>query len=104
MGWFGGLLDLLRTVDGLLQVERKHAAAIDDLRERIARLETERLVLVAEVKAAAASAASVAASQHVADIARRQGALEAQVHRPPKPAPSRRLPPASRTAADRLPD
>lgn len=104
MGWFGGLLDLLRTVDGLLQAERKHAAAIDDLRERIAKLKTERRVLVAEVKAAAASATSVAASQHVADIARRHGALEPQVGRPADPAPRRRLPSATRAAADRVPD
>jgi hypothetical protein len=57
MSWFGGVRDLFRSIDGLLQVEQRHAAFIQDLRERIGRLEVREPVLVA--------AASAAAAQHV---------------------------------------
>ncbi|MDR3529093.1 MAG: hypothetical protein P4L90_00850 [Rhodopila sp.] len=60
-------------------VEQKHGAAIEDLKERIARLEAREPVLIAEAKIASATAASAAATQHVGDLARRLGILDEQV-------------------------
>lgn len=79
MSWLSGLRDLFRVVDGLMLVEQKHGAAIEDLKERIARLEAREPVLIAEAKIASATAASAAATQHVGDLARRLGILDEQV-------------------------
>jgi len=81
------LLSGVRAFDRLLQLEEKlvaaleaQAADIQGLKDRLTRLEehvrAREDVLVAEAKGAAASVASVAASQHVSDIARRLGALD----------------------------
>ena len=75
MAWFSTALDLLRKVDRLLTVEAKHSDAIENLRDRVSKLETERALLVAEASASAASAASAMAGHHMADIARRVGIL-----------------------------
>jgi hypothetical protein len=56
------------------------AAEIQCLKDRLTKLEehvgAREEILVAEAKGAAAAVASVAASQHVADISRRLGAME----------------------------
>ncbi len=79
MSWLSNLRDLLRAIDGLLQLERRHGAAIDDLKQRVARLEAREPVLVAEAKAAASAAASAVAAQHIGDLARRLGVMEEQL-------------------------
>jgi hypothetical protein len=81
MSWLSGLRDLFRIVDGLMVVEQRHSAALEDLADRIARLEAREPLLIAEAKMASATAASVAATQHVGDLARRLGILEEQVRR-----------------------
>lgn len=88
MAWFSDLRNLIRTLDGLLEVERRHDALINNLRDRLLRLEAAEPVLIAEAKAAAATAASAVAAQHVADLARRVGVLEEQMRRR---SPTRRL-------------
>jgi phage shock protein A len=89
------LLALFRKLDGLMQLEAKHGAAIARLeadvmalQDRITRLETRDAVLIAEAKGAASAAATVATTSTVADLARRVGALEERSR-------SRRLPPPS---------
>jgi hypothetical protein len=79
MGWFNGVLDLIRAIDGLMRVEDKHCALIENLKNRVLHPEAREAVLVAEAKAAAAAAAAAASAQHVADLARRLGVLEEQV-------------------------
>ncbi len=76
MSWFTGLRDLLRGVDALMQIEQKHGTAIEGLKDRVGKLEVGGAVLIAEAKSAASSAASAAVMQHIADLARRIGALE----------------------------
>ena len=78
------LWGLVRRIDRLAGLEERHQQAIDGLREdltvlqaRVMRLESREHVVVAEAKAAAGIAASVAASAHVADLARRIGVLKA---------------------------
>jgi hypothetical protein len=81
------LLSGVRAFDRLLQLEEKLVAALEaqasdiqGLKDRLTKLEeyvrAREDVLVAEAKGAAAAVASVAASQHVSDIARRLGAME----------------------------
>lgn len=84
MSWLG----LVRTVDRLLELEAKHGRLIeaqskrlDDLADRINKLEAREQVLIAEAKGAAGSAASMVASQHVSDLARHVGGLDERVRR-----------------------
>ena len=79
MGWFSGARDLIRAIDGLMQVEHKHGALIENLKNRVLHLEARETALVAEAKAAASAAASAVSAQHIADLARRLGVLEEQV-------------------------
>lgn len=76
MAWLSTALDLLRKADRLPTLETKHADPIANLKERVAKLESERDLLLVEAKAAAASAASSAVAQTIADLARRVGGLE----------------------------
>jgi hypothetical protein len=92
MGWVSSTADLLRKIDKLLGIEAKHSAAIETLRERVAKLERDREILIIETRAAAAQAASASASLHVADLARRLGALEERMRSDPPPSPRQRLP------------
>jgi len=91
MGWLTGLRDLFRTVDGLMQIEQKHGIAIEELKQRVARLEANGPVVVAEAKAAAAAAASAVAAQHVGELAHRQGGLEERARQQDRDPPRRRL-------------
>lgn len=79
MGWLKWIRDVLWTLDGLIRLEKKHGASIENLDQRTSRLEAHEPLLIAEAKTAAATAASIAATQHVADLARRVGTLEEQV-------------------------
>lgn len=79
MSWFGTVVDALRRLDQLAHLERKHGALIEAAFDRLAKLEARDSVVVTEAKAAAATAASIAASLHVAELARRQGGLEERV-------------------------
>ena len=90
MGWFNGVLDLIRAIDGLMRVEDKHGALIENLKNRVLHLEAREAVPVAEAKAAASAAASAVPAQHIADLARRLGVLEEQVRQ--LRAPGRLLP------------
>lgn len=80
MAWLSGVLSLLRRIDQLMQIERKHGDLLDALSERQRRSEAREEILVAEAKAAAATAASAVASQHVGELARRLGGLEERVN------------------------
>ncbi len=79
MGWFNGVRDLIRAIDGLMRVEDKHGALIENLKNRVLHLDAREAVLVAEAKAAASAAASAVSAQHIADLARRLGVLEEQM-------------------------
>lgn len=79
MAWFSDIFWAIRKLDGLMRVEQAHGALIKELGERQSRSEAREEILVAKAEAAAATAASVAASQHVSDLARRLGNLEARV-------------------------
>lgn len=77
------LVSFLRKLDGLIQLEAKHGQAIArieaelvQLKDRVTRLETRDDVLIAEAKGAASTAATVAATGAIADLARRIGAME----------------------------
>lgn len=85
------LLDGARAVDRLFQLERKHGAILEAqageiqaLKDRLTSLEqhvrAREEILVAESKAAAATAASAVSVMHIADLARRLGALEERLH------------------------
>jgi hypothetical protein len=76
-----------RRLDRLFELENKHGALIeaqavqiqalqDVLNKLEARIDTREETLVAEAKAAAGAVASMVASQHVAEISRRLGAME----------------------------
>jgi type IV pilus biogenesis protein CpaD/CtpE len=87
-------LKAVRTIDRLLTLETKHTALIEaqakeiqSLKDRVTRLEAREEVLIAEARGAAAIAASAAASHHVADLARRVGALDERTRRLPSPDP-----------------
>ncbi len=79
MSWFSGVRNLIRAIDGLMQVEDKHGALIESLKNRILLLEAREAALVAEAKGAASAAASAVSAQHISDLARRVGVLEEQV-------------------------
>jgi hypothetical protein len=83
-------LDTARTVDRLLSLEKSHRALIDkqadeiqELRDRLTKLEANvqarEEILVAEAKGAAAAVASTVASQHVAGIAQSLGRLQGRM-------------------------
>ncbi len=91
MAWFSTALDLLRKVDRLLTIEAKHADAIENLQERISKLEADRALLIAEANASASAAASAMAGHHMADIARRVGILEERTRDKSPSARKRRL-------------
>lgn len=91
MSWFTGLRDLLRGVDALMQIEQKHGKAIEDVKDRVGKLEVGGSVLIAEAKGAASAAASAAVMQHIADLARRIGALEEFARQQGKSESRRRL-------------
>ncbi len=76
-------LNVARRIDRLLGLEAKHTALLEaqakeiqDLRDRLMRLESREATLLAEARATAVAAASSVASQHVAELARRVGAME----------------------------
>ena len=84
-----GFLTAFRRLDRLFELEAKHGRLIEAQAERIqalqdqlnrlqARVEAREDILVAEAKGAAGSVAS----QHVADISRRLGAMEERVREP----------------------
>ena len=81
MSWISDFVGVLRRIDQLIQNERRHGELIDDLRERQRRAEAREEILIAEARAASATAASAVASQHVGELARRIGALEERVGR-----------------------
>ncbi len=76
MAWIANTIELLRKIDRLMTADTDHSSAIALLKERIAKLESDQALLLAEAKSAAASAASVMAGHHMTDLARRVGALE----------------------------
>jgi hypothetical protein len=85
---FGDLIHLLRTVDRLLVLEKRHGDLIERLgkdvqalADRLTRMESREEVLIVEARAAAATAASVAASGHLAELARQVGALQERTKR-----------------------
>lgn len=74
----------VRTIDQLLSLDQNHTAwieakEIEALADCVAKLEAREGILVAEAKGAAAAAASAVASQHVADLARRIGAIDERI-------------------------
>jgi type IV pilus biogenesis protein CpaD/CtpE len=76
-------LRAIRAIDRFLQLGEKHTALLEaqakeiqDLKDRVTRLEAREEVLIAEAKGAAAVAASAVASQHVAELARQVGAMD----------------------------
>ena len=77
------LWSVVRTIDRLAGLEERYERAITGLREdvadlkaRVTRLEAREDIVVAEAKAAAGTAAGIAASGYMADIARRVGVIE----------------------------
>jgi hypothetical protein len=79
----GDIVGLLRTVDRLLELEKKHGTLIEaqakelkDLAARVTRLESREEILVAEAKGASAAVASAVAAQHLVEMAQRIGALD----------------------------
>src|SRR5436305_1317485 len=82
------VLDAFRRLDRLLELEKKHGALIERLEQRLEQL-TERVqllevreeVLLTRAQAAAGTAASGVASQHVSDLARLVGGLDERVNR-----------------------
>jgi hypothetical protein len=83
-------LDTLRTVDRLLALEKNHRALtekqaeeIQEIKDRLTRLEAHvqarEEILVAEAKGAAAAVASTVASQHIANIAQSLGRLQGRL-------------------------
>jgi hypothetical protein len=79
----GNFIHLIRTIDRLVGLERKHGDLIEaldkqvrTLASRLDRLEAREDLLIVEAKAAAATAASVASTGHLADLARQVGILE----------------------------
>lgn len=76
-------VEVWRKLDALLQLEAKQGEAIRQIRDelallkdRVTRLETRDEVLIARAEGAAATAAAMAASGALTDMARRIGAME----------------------------
>jgi len=83
-----GFLDALRAVDRLWELEARHGKLLDgqtkrldDIIERLNRLEAREQLIVAEAKGASAAAASAVAASHIGEIARVVGGLEERVRR-----------------------
>ncbi len=81
-------LDAVRAVDRLWELEGRHGRLIDaqskrldDLADRINRLEAREQVLIAEAKGAAGAAASAVAASHLGELSRLYGGLEERVRR-----------------------
>jgi hypothetical protein len=83
-------LDTVRTLDRLFALEKNHrtlierqAEEIQDLKDRLTKLEAHvrarEDILVAEAKGAAAAVASTVASQHIARIAQSLGRLQGRL-------------------------
>jgi hypothetical protein len=77
------LISVWRKIDSLVQLEERHGVAIrrltDDLnalKDRVTRLESRDEVLIARAEGAASTAAAVATTTSIADLARRVGAIE----------------------------
>jgi hypothetical protein len=97
-------LDALRAIDRFLDLEAKHGKLIeaqekrlDELADRVSRLEAREPVVIAEAKGAAASAASVVAAQQLGELARHVGGMEERVNRLERDRPANAqlpLPPA----------
>ena len=88
LGW----LQAARSIDRLFQLEARHTALIEaqakeiqDLKDRVTKLEAREEVLIAEAKGAAAATAGAVASQHVATLAREIGALDERTRRRASP-------------------
>ena len=84
----GAFINIARSVDRLLALEQRHGELIAsiqkelrELADRVTKLEAREVLLIAEAKAAAATAASIASSGHLADLARQVGALEERTRR-----------------------
>ena len=78
------IVELLRSVDRLLNLEVRHGKAIEkierdieSLKERVTQLEVRNEVTIEKAKAAAGAAATQVAIASVSDISRRIGVLEA---------------------------
>jgi hypothetical protein len=69
---------------------------LDDLTDRINRLEAREQVIVADAKGASAAAASAVAASHVGELARLVGGLEERVRRLEGKDRKVRLPPPGR--------
>jgi len=83
-----GWLDALRAVDRLWELEARHsrlfeaqAKRLDEIIDRLNRLEAREQVVVAEAKGASAAAASAVAANHIGDLSRLVGGLEERVRR-----------------------
>ena len=83
-----GWLDAARAIDRLLELENKHARLIeaqtkriDELIDRINRLEAREEILIAEAKGAAAAAASGVAAHHIGDLALKVGGIDERLKR-----------------------
>jgi type IV pilus biogenesis protein CpaD/CtpE len=81
-------LRAVRAIDRFLQLGDKHTALIEAqateiqaLKDRVTKLEAREEILIAGAKGAAASAASVVASHHVAELARHVGAIDERTRR-----------------------
>ncbi len=81
---FFDVLDFIRRLDNLSRLEQKHDKAIEQLqievdapKARVTRPEAREGIVVAEAKAAAGAASSMAESVFLTDIAGRVGYLEA---------------------------
>jgi hypothetical protein len=79
-------LEAIRSLDRLLSMEaslrkviEKQADEIQDLKDRVTKLEAREEIMVAEAKGAASAVASAVASQHLATIARDLGRLQGHV-------------------------
>jgi hypothetical protein len=82
--WLGAF----RTLDSLLALEAKYTRLfdaqtkrLDEIIDRLNRLEAREQVIVAEAKGAAAAAASAVAASHLGELARLFGGLEERVRR-----------------------
>jgi type IV pilus biogenesis protein CpaD/CtpE len=92
-------LRAVRAIDRFLTLGEQHTALIEaqakeiqDLKDRVTKLEAREEILIAEAKGAAAAAASAVASQHVAEIARHVGAIDERTRHlrlPPSDTPGR---------------
>jgi type IV pilus biogenesis protein CpaD/CtpE len=92
-------LKAVRAIDRLLSLEEKHTTLIEaqakelqSLKDQVTELKAREAVLIAEARGAAAAAAAAVASQHVADLARRIGAMDERMRQFGKLSPPERVP------------